>query len=275
MKIAVTGGNGRVGRAVIDLAAAQGHTVVSIDHSHDPSVTRVATALEIDVRDYAALRQAIAGCDALIHLAAISGPGRVPDHVVHSNNVVSSYNALRAAAEAEVPRVCQASSVNAIGGRFSTWPPRYDYFPLDERHPAYAEDPYSLSKWICEQQADAIARCHDNATIASLRLHGVVADRADTAHWVDAPQMIAERHLWGYTIKEAAARAFLLGVTADFVGHETFYIVAPETMVDTPSLDLRAKHYPEVPVRGDLSGTRGFFDCRKAGEILGWRHDVD
>lgn len=274
MKIAVTGGNGRVGRAVIELATAEGHTVVSIDHSHSQSATRAASTLEIDVTDYAALTQAIAGCDALIHLAAISGPGRAPDQAVHGNNVVASYNALRAAAEADVRRVCQASSVNAIGGRFSRWPPRYDYFPLDEHHPAYVEDPYSLSKWICEQQADAIARRHDNVTIASLRLHGVVADRADTAHWVDSPQKIAERHLWGYTIREAAARAFLLGVTADFVGHETFYIVAPETMVATPSLDLRAKYYPAVPVRGDLSGTRGFFDCRKADEILGWRHDA-
>ena len=77
--------------------------------------------------------------------------------MVHNNNVVSSYNALRAAATAGVRRVCQASSVNAIGGRFSRWPPRYDYFPVDEQHPTYAEDPYSLSKWICEQQADAIA----------------------------------------------------------------------------------------------------------------------
>ena len=274
MKIAVTGGNGRVGRAVIELAVAEGHTVVSIDRSHHESATRAATALEIDVRDYASLEQAIAGCQALIHLAAISGPGRTPDQVVHSNNVVSSYNALRAAAAADVRRVCQASSVNAIGGRFSRWPPRYDYFPLDEHHPSYAEDPYSLSKWICEQQADAIARRHDNVTIASLRLHGVVADRADTARWIDTDQKIAERHLWGYTMREAAARAFLLGVTADFAGHETFYIVAPETMVDTPSLDLRATYYPTVPVRGDLSGTRGFFDCRKAAEILGWEHDA-
>ena len=35
------------------------------------------------------------------------------------------------------------SSINAIGGRFSR-SPRYDYFPLDEQHPAYVEDPYSV-----------------------------------------------------------------------------------------------------------------------------------
>lgn len=273
MRIAVTGGSGRVGREVIDLAVARGHDVVNIDRRplapRHPSVA----SLQTDVRDYEALLGALTDCDALIHLAAISGPGRHPDHVVHNTNVVAGYNALRAAVEAGIRRVCQASSVNAIGGRFSRWPPRYDYFPVDERHPSYTEDPYSLSKWIGEQQADAIARSHD-VTIASLRLHGVVGDRAETSHWVDRPERIAERHLWGYTLRDAAARAFLLAVTADFGGHEVFYVVAPETMVDTPSLDLRARYYPTVEVRGDLSGTRGFFDCSKAGQILGWRHDA-
>jgi nucleoside-diphosphate-sugar epimerase len=275
MKIAVTGGNGRVGRAVIESAAAAGHTVVSIDRRHDPPATRAADFYELDATEYDALERAITGCDALIHLAAISGPGRSPDDVVHSNNVVSSYNALRAAAAAGVRRVCQASSVNAIGGRFSRWPPRYDYFPVDEQHPTYAEDSYSLSKWICEQQADAIARQFRALTIASLRLHGVVTDRTEMAPWIDSPDKIAERHLWGYTLRDAATRAFMLGVTADFAGHEAFYIVAPETMVDTPSLELKERYYPTVPVQGDLGGTQGFFDCRKAGEILGWRHDAD
>ena len=273
MKIAITGAGGMVGRAVVERALAEGHTVVGIDRAPSPSPVAGSTSLRIDATDFESLRTALVGCEALIHLAAINGPGRDPDHVVHNNNVVASYNALRAAAEVGIRRVCQASSVNAIGGRFSRWP-RYDYFPLDERHPTYAEDPYSLSKWICEQQADAIARRHEEMSIASLRLHGVVADRSHTAGWANRPELIAERQLWGYTLAEAAARACLLSVTADFAGHEVFYVVAPETMVDTPSLELRARHYPEVPLRGELAGNAGFFDCRKAADILGWHHDA-
>jgi len=273
MKVAVTGATGWVGRAVVDLAVSQGHSVVSIDRAHDPTGSNASRFIQLELGDYAALQSALSGCDALIHLAAINGPGREPDHVVHNNNVVSSYHALRAAAEVDIRRVCQASSVNAIGGRFSRWP-RYDYLPVDEQHPSYAEDPYSLSKWICEKQADAIALRYPDMSIASLRLHGVVADRTDTAGWLDTPHQIAEKQLWGYTLRDAAARAFLLGVTTDIDAHEVFYIVAPETMVDTPSLELKTEHYPEVPVRGDLSATRGFFDCNKAAEVLGWNHDV-
>jgi UDP-glucose 4-epimerase len=270
MRIAVTGAAGRVGRAVVDTAVADGHDVVALDLT--TPVEAEPAVLAVDTTDYPALEQALVGCDVLIHLAAISGPGWHADHVVHTNNVVSSYNALRAAVEVGIPRVCMASSINAIGGRFSRWP-RYDYFPVDERHPTYAEDPYSLSKWIGEQQADAIARRFDGVSIASLRLHGVVESRATTAGWLDIPGRVVEKQLWGYTEREAAARAFLRAAAAEFEGHEVFYIVAPRTMVDTPSPDLAAEHYPHVAVRGDLGGNRGFFDCRKAAEVLGWDHD--
>jgi UDP-glucose 4-epimerase len=272
MRIAVTGAAGRVGRRVTELAGSQGHTVVAIDRLPESRTVIAARYEQLDMEDYEALVRAISGCDALVHLAAIAGPGMDPDHVVHRTNVVSSYNALRAASEVGIQRVCQASSINAIGGRFSQWP-RYDYFPIDERHPSYAEDPYSLSKWVCEQQADAIVRSDPGMSIASLRFHGVVESRVDTAGWIDTPDKVAEKQLWGYVTYPAAARACLLSVTTDLGGHEAFYIVATDTMVDTPSLTLAAEHYPDVPVRGDLSGTRGFFDCAKAESLLGWRHD--
>jgi nucleoside-diphosphate-sugar epimerase len=272
VRIAITGALGRVGRVVVDLATSQGHSVVAIDRlPHEPSMP-VANHVQVDMADYAAVERAISGCDALVHLAAIPGPGWRPDHVVHNDNVTASYNALRAAAEVGIDRVCQASSINAIGGRFSRVP-RYDYFPLDERHPSYAEDPYSLSKWLCEQQADAMARRYQGMAIASLRLHGVVADLSETGAWVGRSDRIAEKQLWGYVDQASAAQAFLLGLTADFEGHEVFYIVAPETMVETPSSSLASEHYPEVPIHGRLTGTQGFFDCSKARSMLEWTHD--
>lgn len=269
MKVAITGAAGSVGRGVVDSALAAGHDVLVIDRIALEG-SDVASVV-VDTNDYSALAGALQGCDALIHLAAINGPGRHPDHVVHDNNVVSSYHALRAAVDAGISRISQASSVNAIGGRFSR-SARYDYFPVDESHPSYAEDPYSLSKWICEQQAHAVARRFDGISIASLRLHGIVTSRADTLRW-RSMDGIVEKQLWGYTTRDAAARAFLRGVTAPFDGHEVFHIVAPDTMMDAPSLELRDEHYPEVPLREELLGNSGFFDCRKASHLLGWTHD--
>jgi len=274
MRIAVTGGSGRIGGAVIELALARGHSVVGIDRV-PPATTgrRPAVAfVETDITRYAELEKALRGCHALVHLAAIPAPGVRPDHEVHNNNVVGSYNALRAAAKLGITRICQASSVNATGLAFSRWP-RYDYFPLDEQHPTYNEDPYSLSKWICEQQADSFARRYGAMTIASLRLHRVVARRPAAPH-SDRPGSALAKELWGYTHLEAAARACLLSLAADFSGHQVFYIVAPDTVMKRPSLELQQEFFPDVPVRTDLSGNRGFFDCSKAERMLKWSHDA-
>jgi UDP-glucose 4-epimerase len=274
MRIAVTGGNGRIGQAVIDLALSQGHSIINIDRQPGADPEDDVTHLELDTTNYDAFETALQDCDALIHLAAIAFPGRHPDHVVHNNNVVSSYNALRAAAQVGITRVCQASSINATGGAYSRWP-NYDYFPLDEKHPTYNEDPYSLSKWICELQADSIVRRFEQMTIASLRIHGVVMQPADSRKWQKYYSNVLAKHLWGYTTRDATARACLLGITADFGGHERFYIVAPQTMMEEPSLTLKEKYYPEVPIKGNLRGNSGFFNCRNAEQLLGWQHDLD
>jgi UDP-glucose 4-epimerase len=52
-----------------------------------------------------------------------------------------------------------------------------------------------------------------------------------------------------------------------------FYIVAPDTITEIPSLELKQKHYPDVEIRGDLSGMNSFFDSSKAERLLGWKHD--
>jgi nucleoside-diphosphate-sugar epimerase len=274
MRIAITGGSGRIGRAVTQQALSHGHSVVCIDQAPPAQDTAHphVTFIQADLTHYPDFEQALHGCDALVHLAAIPSPRAHPDHVVHNNNVVCSYNALSAAVRLGISRVCQASSINAVGGAYSRWP-HYDYFPLDEQHLTYNEDPYSLSKWICEQQADSFARRYADMTIASLRFHWVVPDRAAAAQRQDELGEMSVKHLWAYTRLAAAARACLLALTAPFQGHAALYIVAPETTAQTPSLELKRQFFPDVPLRGDLSGNRGFFSCHKAEQLLGWRHD--
>jgi len=249
MKIAVTGGSGRVGRAIVEMALSQGNNVVSIDrvklkgNNDQPDITFI----QADLTDYAAFENALRGCDALVHMAAIPAPGHKPDHEVHNNNVVSSYNALRAAVEVGIQRVCQASSVNATGLAYSRRP-RFDYFPLDEDHPSYNEDPYSLSKWICEEQGNSFARRYENMVISSMRFHWVVPERATAVQARGYSQTEAgAKNLWAYTRYDAAARACLLSLTADFQGHEVFYITAPDTISDIPPSNLNKNTFPVCP----------------------------
>jgi nucleoside-diphosphate-sugar epimerase len=275
MKITITGGSGRLGQAVIQYALDHGHQVINVDQSspNPESISARVPFRQIDSTDYAQVKQALQDAEALIHLAAIPVPYGNPDYKVHNNNVVSNYNTLSAAASLGITRLCLASSINAIGGEFSRQP-RYDYFPLNEGHPTYAEDPYGLSKWLCEQQADAFARRYEAMRIASLRFHWLVPERAFAVEHSKKLSTALVKHLWGYARLDAAAEACFLAITANFTGHEVFYIVAPDTTSDIPSTELHQKHYPNVPLRHELHDNQSFFDCTKAHRILGWKHPL-
>ena len=272
MKIAITGGSGGIGRAITEQALARGDSIVSIDRVAPPERHDGVNYVLAEMSDYDALVRAFAGCDAVIHMAAIPSPFGQPDHVVHNNNVVGSYNAMRAAIEHGIMRICQASSVNAIGLSYSR-EAHFDYLPLDEEHPNHTEEPYGLSKWICEQQADTFARRYEDISIASIRFHWVVPNRELAAQAFNVPTQETAKHLWAYTLREPAARACLLGIEGKFKGHEVFYITAPDTTMETPSRTLAATYFPNVPIKGELSGNQSFFNCAKAERLLGWKHN--
>lgn len=271
MRIAVTGGSGDMGRNLLPYLVEQGHTVVSIDRTLPATFQQGINPMIADTRDFGQLVAGMRECDALVHLAAIRSPGNHPDQVVYTDNTISSYNALSAASVLGIKRICLASSINAIGGAFSR-SPRYDYFPVDEKHPTYAEDPYSLSKWVMEQQADAFARRFEWMTISSMRLHWLLDSRERAAQLTEAVGELSMRHLWAYTLFSEASRAILLSLTADFKGHEVFFLTAPHTASTESSLELAHQYYPTTEIRGNLSGHTSFFNCSKAEHLLGWKH---
>jgi nucleoside-diphosphate-sugar epimerase len=272
MKIAVTGSNGELGSNLIPFLIEQGHQVVAMDRALPATPLSGAEYLVVDMRDYRSVVAGLSSCDALVHLAAHRSPLKEPDWIVYNDNTSSSYNVLSAAATLGIARVCLASSVNAMGGGYSRVP-RYDFFPLDEQHPTYVEDPYGLSKFVLELQGDAFARRHAAMRIASLRFHWLVESRERAIDSIARGGPAAASYLWSYTLIREASRACLLALTADFSGHQVFYIVAPRTAAVTPSLDLARKHYPTIDIRGDLIGHAAFYSSAKAERFLGWKHE--
>ncbi len=284
MEIAVTGGNGRLGRVLIERLLKNGHRVRSLDRAA-PQEGALATTpalpaadadtlrvVEADLNNLEALTEAIRGCDAVVHLAAFPGPHGQPPGVVYANNTLTNYNVLYATSALGIERVCLASSINAIGG-IASQRGRFAYFPVDELHPTYSEDDYSLSKWVGEIQADSFARRFPNMTLSSLRFHALVDNYLkDHTHTLEKAEEGVARGLWGWTLISEGARACELALTAGYKGHEAFFIVAPTTHSSIPTLELAAYAYPEVPVRGDLSGHTSFYDSSKAARLLGWRH---
>ncbi|KAJ7494624.1 hypothetical protein B0H11DRAFT_2155976 [Mycena galericulata] len=276
-KIAITGSNGSVGRRVVLRALKHGYHVVGIDHSplataDDQDLGSNFSFLQVDLKDYNETLKALEGCEAIIHLAALSRPGDYKV-IVHNSNVVISWNILRAAAE--------ASSVNVIALLFSQ-EPHLEFFPLDETHPCLPDEPYGLSKVYATVSlpylffSDTIVRRFPDMRVASLRLHWSVPDRA-VAQQLEGS--LAKKDLWGYVQEDSAAEAFILAVTQPTdkwpSAAEAFFIVAPETTFDGETSELLKEFWPHVPIKEGkvMNGRTGFFDCSKAKELLGWEHN--
>jgi UDP-glucose 4-epimerase len=149
MRILVTGGAGRIGRATLERLIARGYTVRAIDTQPNFAYKGVEYIV-CDINDYAATRAVMDGVDAIIHLAAIPAPSQADGHEVFRVNVAGTFNVFEAAERAGVKRVVQASSINAFGCTYSLVDLQVDYFPLDEAHRTHTTDPYSLSKGIVE-----------------------------------------------------------------------------------------------------------------------------
>src|SRR5262245_52200828 len=132
-RVVVTGGSGKLGRAVVAELVDHGYEVHTVDQVLPQPAQSPYT--RIDLRDYGQVYEALSaidsryqGVDAVVHLAAIPGPGASANAATFANNVISSYNVFAAARAAGVRNVVWASSETLLGLPFETPPP---YLPVD------------------------------------------------------------------------------------------------------------------------------------------------
>ena len=90
---------------------------------------------QVDLTDAGAAHALVAGCEVVVHTAAIPQPIHNPPHVVFGNNMMSTFNVLEAAIAAGVRRVVNFSSETVPGFIFAYRPFRPEYLPIDEEHP--------------------------------------------------------------------------------------------------------------------------------------------
>jgi UDP-glucose 4-epimerase len=120
MKVFVTGGAGFIGSHTVDLLQAEGHAVRVFDDLSTGTLANLAHHGDVvwgDVLDAEALAAAMAGCDAVLHLAALVS---VPDSIArperaHAINATGTLNVLEAARRNGIRRVVMASSAAVYG----------------------------------------------------------------------------------------------------------------------------------------------------------------
>ena len=283
-KIVVTGGSGKLGRAVVKDLLAHGHEVLNLDQA--PSREANVRTVRVDLTNYGEVIEAISGgiderqgpFEAVVHLAAIPAPGLFPNAHTFRNNVPATYNVFLAAREAGIKTVVFASSETVLGLPFDDPPP---YVPVDEEYYPRPESAYSLGKLLDETMARQFARWDPELKIAGLRFSNVM-DPEDYQRFpgFDADPRLRKWNLWGYIDARDGAQAVRRAIEADFKGFEAFIIANADTVMSRSNASLLAEVFPDVPQKGQVSHNGTLLSIEKAKRMLGyvpqysWRNEV-
>jgi nucleoside-diphosphate-sugar epimerase len=272
-KILVTGSSGGIGRYVVRELLEHGYHVTGADQK--PSADPIRTYLA-DMEDLGQVVNIMHGHDAVVHLAAIPSPSVHAPEVVFRLNIMSTFNVLQAATVLGVKKLVIASSLSALGTAYHFRPFSPTDIPFNEDHPLLSQDAYGLSKQLGEDLALGFVRRTPDMSITSLRFTWVIRqeDHAELLNSrrggeVEGASFTA---FWTYVDVRDAALACRLSLERTVPGHEAYYIIAPETYMETPSLDLLKKYYPDVQrFAPNFGGTMSPADPTRAADVLGFR----
>ena len=283
-RVLVTGGSGKLGRAVLRDLVAHGYEVLNIDQHRldDP----ICPSVMINLTDFGQVASAILGgidekggpFDAVVHLAAIPAPGMAANAATFANNVPTTYNVFESCRLAGIRNVVFASSETVLGLPFDTPPP---YAPLDEEYYPRRQSAYSLGKLLDETMAAQFCRWDPELRMVGLRFSNVMyPEEYQRFPGFDADPMARKWNLWGYIDARDGAQAVRRAIEAEFKGFEAFIIANADTVMSRSNASLLAEVFPDVPQRGDIGTHTTLLSIEKARRMLGyapqysWRNEI-
>lgn len=156
LKILVTGAGGFIGSHLVERCVEAGFKVRAFVHYNSRNFhgwlegLPVYKELEVvagDIRDYDSVLAASEGCDTVFHLAALIGIpySYVSPQAYIRTNVDGTYNVLQACRTLQTPNILVTSTSETYGTA--------QYVPIDEKHPAVGQSPYSATKIAADQLA--------------------------------------------------------------------------------------------------------------------------
>lgn len=173
MRFLVTGGAGFIGSHLTHALLALGHSVRVADNlvtGLRENVPGAAEFINVDLADLEGARRAAAGCDIVLHQAALpSVPRSVKDPLTSNRaNIDATLNVLLAARDAGCRRVVYAASSSAYGDTPT--------LPKHEAMPSNPRSPYALQKFVGEQYCQIFTRLYGLETV-SIRYFNVFGPR--------------------------------------------------------------------------------------------------
>ncbi len=271
--VVVTGGSGKLGRAVVAHLAEQGWDVVNLDRVPPP--TPQPMYVRVDLTNHGEVASALSGVDdryssidAVVHLAAIPAPGLASNAATFHNNMLATYNVFSAARAGGVTNIVWASSETVLGLPFDTPPP---YVPVDEEYPGRPESTYSLVKFLEEHMARQLCRWDPALKMIGLRFSNVMAP-ADYAAFpsFDSDASLRKWNLWGYIDARDGAQAVRKALEYEARGCEVFVIANADTVMSRPNSELLSEVFPSVEQRAEIGEHDTLLSIDKARRLLGY-----
>jgi UDP-glucose 4-epimerase len=293
VKVLVTGGAGFIGSHIVDRLLARGADVRVLDNfstGRRENLAGLAADIDVvegDIRSFERVHNAVRGCDAVFHEAALpSVPRSIADPLTsHATNATGTLNVLLAARDEGVRRTVLASSSSVYGAAAG--------LPKHEGMPTLPISPYGVAKLAAEQYGRSFFEVYGLETVA-LRYFNVFGPRQDPASEYAAviPKFIAalseERSpvIFGdgaqsrdFTYVDNVVDANLSALDAPGAGGRTYNVACGEQITlnrlaselrELIGAEAEAVHGPARP--GDI--THSLADVSRAREDLGYAPSV-
>ncbi len=156
MKLLITGAGGFIGSHLSELCVELGYKVKAFVRYNSKNnwgwleQSDYKDKIEVvvgDIRDYDSVYNALKGCNAVFHLAALIGIpySYVSPKAYIETNINGTYNILQASKDLGLEQILVTSTSETYGTA--------QYVPIDETHPMVGQSPYSASKIAADQLA--------------------------------------------------------------------------------------------------------------------------
>lgn len=273
-RILVTGGAGFIGSHTIPALLDQNHQVVVLDNLSSGKLDNLPLRhpnlelIEGDVLEYPLVQDLLSGCDAVLHLAAISSVPQTIANPIYSFQVNTQglLHVLEAVRQLKRSiRVVYASSA-AVYGNVQELP-----CSDEKRLVALPLSPYALQKKHDEDYAELYANLHGVKSLG-LRYFNVYGERQDPnspysgviSRFLDAYRQHKALTIFGDGLQSRdfihvsdIARANCLALTNDYVGALNVATGEPSTLLDmVKCIELAGKRAAEL-----------MFEAPRAGDI--------
>jgi nucleoside-diphosphate-sugar epimerase len=275
LRIAVTGGSGMVGSAVLRELVARGHTAINLDRRAPWKPVEGVRFCYVDLRHREQVQSILEGVDAVCHLGEIpnSSAPISPDELFYTNTRIGSV-VMQTAADLRLRHAVYTSSCQVYG----TWgappvPPKY--LPIDSAHPTQPQNQYALSKVANESYARWVSAAL-GLSVSIFRLPMVLSSFRHQMAMRFEHEDFRSHEMNTYVHATDAAIAYALAVEKALPGCETYTLVADDVLMPEPLAPYVQRHFPDWPqLPVDWPAQKSPVSSANAKEKLGWLPKYD